>query len=127
MPAYLDATNSLKLVTKCGGEMAEVKESVVMNPQNTLRCGRLLVDPDGNPVFDRHFCSPECKKADVRERQRQRRRRFAGQKCPYCGRKSTGDHKFSRGVSRHAPSTNVQRVDGDRQTQGEQIISANRL
>lgn len=38
--------------------------------------------------FNRHLCGSECKRADVRDRQRDRRRRFASQKCPYCGRKS---------------------------------------
>jgi hypothetical protein len=66
MSAHLDATNSLKTgpLNARGGRMAQVKESVVMNPQNTLQgrvcsragCGRFLVDPDGNPIFNRHYC-----------------------------------------------------------------------
>jgi hypothetical protein len=90
-------------------------------------CGRLLLDADGMPVFDRHFCGADCKRADVRERQRARRRRFAGQKCPYCGRKSSGDRKFQRSVSRHTPPKNVLASQGGPQGQGEQIDSSDRL
>jgi hypothetical protein len=68
--------------------------------------GLVVVDSLSMPaVILCSICGPECKRVDVRERQRQRRRRFADQKCPYCGRKSSGDHKFARGVSRHAPPT----------------------
>jgi ribosomal protein L24E len=40
-------------------------------------CGMLLVDADGNPDFNRYFCSAKCKRADVRDREWERRRRFA--------------------------------------------------
>ena len=33
-------------------------------------CGRPLVDAHGNPVFNRHFCSDDCKRVDVPDRQR---------------------------------------------------------
>ncbi len=44
------------------------------------------LDVDGTPVFNRHICGDERKKADIRDRQREHRRRFASQKCPHCGR-----------------------------------------
>ncbi len=81
------------------GESVEVPRGRVCSRAG---CGMLLVGPDGRPIYHRHFCSAGCKKADVRDRQRERRRRFAGKKCPYCGRQSTGDRKFQRGVSRHS-------------------------
>ncbi len=58
-------------------------------------CGKLLVGPDGRLTYHRHFCTADCKKADKRERQRARRQRLAGAKCSYCGRKSSGDHRFA--------------------------------
>jgi len=53
-------------------------------------CGQLLVDARKSS-FQPAFFSDDCRRVDVRDRQQDRRRRFAGQKCPYCGRKSTGD------------------------------------
>jgi len=72
---------------------------------NRERCGRRLLRRDGSNDFRSHFCSPGCKNADAKEKKQALRARFAGKKCPYCGRSSTGDHQFKRGVSRDAPSS----------------------
>ena len=76
-------------------------------------CGAGLIDRDGNPDYGRYFCSAACKKIDKRERRRARLAKFSGKKCPYCGRRSTGNHKFQRGVSRHrGPSSAAAKLSG---------------
>ncbi len=102
------------------GESAEVPRGRVCNRAS---CGKLLVDVTGRPVFNRHFCSDDCKKADVRERQRERRRRFAGKKCPYCGRKSPHDP----GVSRHRLPSSTPESETGSTAQEAQLEPAERL
>jgi len=66
-------------------------------------CGVRLVKKNGRPDFRRRFCSREHKNADKLERIQLFRANARGQKCPKCGRRSTGDHRFRRGVLRHTP------------------------
>lgn len=66
-------------------------------------CGTDLVRKDGLPDFRRIFCSAKCRLADGLEKLRARRAAAAGRKCPRCGRRSTGDARFRRGVSRNTP------------------------
>jgi len=91
--------------------MARLKEKLVasLGCRVCVRagCGQVLKTPDGRPAFDRYFCSAECKRADSRDRQRDKRRKFAGRKCPHCGRTSTGDHKFKRSVSGYTTSNGL--------------------
>jgi hypothetical protein len=51
-------------------------------------------DADRNPVFDRRFCGDRRKRVGVGDRQRERRR-FVGQKCPYCGRNRLDRERFA--------------------------------
>jgi hypothetical protein len=37
-------------------------------------CGVLLLKPDGSTDWKKRFCSPECKKQDLREKMRDKRR-----------------------------------------------------
>jgi len=73
------------------------------------------VGRDGTPDYRRHFCSRACTNEDKAEAMRAKRARFAGGKCPYCGRESTGDQKFKRGVSRHKAGQSAQKALADGQ------------
>ena len=67
-------------------------------------CGRLIVAPDGQPAYNRHFCNEACRRADKRERMQQKRRKATIGRCPQCGRK-LGDDRLADGrVPRHNAS-----------------------
>jgi hypothetical protein len=48
-------------------------------------CGRRLVRKDGTPDYHRHFCGPDCKNADKRERIQAKRQQAKAGSCPLCG------------------------------------------
>jgi len=62
-----------------------------------------LLKTDGSPDFRRIFCGAECKKAERLEKLRVRRAAAAKGKCPTCGRRSSGDARFPRDVTRDTP------------------------
>lgn len=63
-----------------------------------------LVKKDGSPDYSRRrFCTAKCRLADGLERLQARRSAALGKKCSCCGRRSSGDTRFPRGVSRNTP------------------------
>jgi len=74
-------------------------------PRTCVRkgCSVELLKRDGSPDFRKIFCSDECKKAERLEKLRVKRAAAAKGKCPTCGRRSTGDARFRRGVTRDTP------------------------
>jgi hypothetical protein len=67
-------------------------------------CGTDLLKKDGSPDYGRRrFCSGPCRRADGLEKLQLKRATAAKGKCPTCGRRSTGDARFSRGVSQNTP------------------------
>ena len=74
-------------------------------PRACLRsdCRTALVKKDGTPDFRRIFCTKRCRLADDAERLRSKRNVAAKGKCPYCGRRSSGDARFIRSVSQDTP------------------------
>jgi len=51
-------------------------------------CGKPLLGNDGRPIYDRNFCSAECRRADKRERMEGWRQRRIG---------SDEDHSTTKG------------------------------
>jgi endogenous inhibitor of DNA gyrase (YacG/DUF329 family) len=41
-------------------------------------CGKRLIRKEGSPDYHRHFCGPECKNADKRERMQEKRQQPQG-------------------------------------------------
>lgn len=68
------------------------------------RCGTKLIKADGSVDYKRRFCGSDCKKADLKERRREQRKRIEGRKCWLCGRKSSGDMRYEPSVSRDTPA-----------------------
>jgi hypothetical protein len=66
-------------------------------------CAKDLLKRDGSPDFRRIFCGDECKKVERLEKLRVKRAAAAKGKCPPCGRRSSGDARFRRGVTRDTP------------------------
>lgn len=54
-------------------------------------CCRRLVGKDGSADYRRHFCSPECKNADKREKMQAKRKQVKDGRCPLCGHKRVND------------------------------------
>ena len=52
---------------------------------NREGCGQRLVGKNGTPDYHRHFCGPECLRADKRERLQVRREKLKKVRCPVCG------------------------------------------
>jgi hypothetical protein len=50
-------------------------------------CGKRLVRKNGLPDYHRHFCGPECKNADKRERMQSKREQAKAGSCPFGGKR----------------------------------------
>ena len=66
-------------------------------------CGIALLKPNGTPDFRRIHCSENCRRLERLEKLRAKRAALKNGKCPYCGRQSSGDARFRRGVKLHTP------------------------
>jgi hypothetical protein len=90
-------------------------------------CGKLLIGNDGRPIYDRNFCSQECRRADKRERMQEKRRKARSGRCPHCGRKFDRDCSTDGRVPRHnaPPVAETQMTCVD--VQDGLLASANRL
>ena len=75
---------------------------------NREGCGGRILEKNGSPSYDRHFCSSNCRREDKRERVAEMRRKARIGRCGLCGRKAAKDAPQNSAVPRHnAPSVDL--------------------
>jgi hypothetical protein len=89
-------------------------------------CGKLLIGNDGRPIYDRNFCSQECRRADKRERMQEKRRKARSGRCPHCGRKFDRDSSSDGSPVATTQSVPCHNAMTRSESQDGQMASANR-